>query len=140
MFVIRQSRAIFESSSALAFFFRQASRRASTARLMPTLLRYLKQSTTVLAGLVILTFTPEIRCSWMPARYALGEAQETSSWGFDIRGRWTPTGSMTYTLEGFSVVSSWKRRAESRQITALGERAATSARETWASTCAFGAV
>ena len=47
---IRQTLAAFQSSSLVAFFFRQQSRRASSATSRPTRLRNLKQSATVLAA------------------------------------------------------------------------------------------
>ena len=56
----RQIRAKRIMSSMLARLYRRTSRSASIATSRPTLLRYLKQSATVLAGTVIGTCTPSI--------------------------------------------------------------------------------
>jgi hypothetical protein len=55
---MRHTRAMAQSSSMVNRRLAQPSRSASTAMLMPILFRYLKQSATVLAGVVMSTDTP----------------------------------------------------------------------------------
>jgi hypothetical protein len=66
MFATRQTLAAAQSSSMDAFLRRRYSRRASSATSMPILLRNLKQSATVFAGVYTLRVPPWMRYSFTP--------------------------------------------------------------------------
>src|ERR1700691_3587992 len=66
MFATRQTLAAAHSSSIEAFLRRRHSRRASRATSVPILLRNLKQSATVFAGVYTLSVPPRTGYSFIP--------------------------------------------------------------------------
>jgi hypothetical protein len=81
MLATRSIFAKYHNSSLVNSLAAQPSRRASSATSVPILLRYLKQSATVLATLVTRTETPSTRCSSTPSVRAAPEKRISRSGG-----------------------------------------------------------
>src|SRR6516162_1373569 len=131
-FITRATRcsvAYFQMSSILKSLRRRKARSASSATSRPVLLRYLKQSTTVRAGVVSRTVTPSMRRDSTPCVRAGFANRTMRTGGYLNLGRAALRSTASQTLLGFWLPSPWTRRAVRRQTTPCGTRTATSASE-----------
>ncbi len=127
-FATRQTLAACHRSSAVALRLLMDSRRASSATSSPILFRYLKQSATVFATEKTRSGTPSTSWVVWPKSSVCFENRTIRSRGLSETGLRSFSPIAIQTSNGLCVPMSWKRRAESRQITPRGTRFTASAK------------